>query len=212
MIQRCSCVVLFALLLLAGCNTANRMTVARITTLPPLTTAQDAKQQSQSPESPPPRNPNRRGHRVRTATPTPISVTGRGTAIHLDAQQRLVLATAMGFCAEPSPDALAAYTSSLGLGIRASNLSAASVARTLATSAGSIGLRTQSITLMRDALYRMCEASNNGHLANWEIAAFLRRSQDLTAVVLAIEQLTGATAANQIGVFRRICGQNGKDS
>ena len=119
-------------------------------------------------------------------------------AIHLDAQQRLVIATAHGYCAEPSPDALASYAASLGFDLDLFNQGSGSLAQALKNDAASIGLRTQSITLMRDALYRMCEASNNGHLDKTEVAAFLRRSQDLTAVVLAIEQLTGAVAANQV--------------
>lgn len=121
-----------------------------------------------------------------------------GKAIHLDAQQRLVLATAQGYCAEPSPDALAAYASSLSFDLDILGKSAGAMKQALKNDAASIGLRTQSITLMRDALYRMCEASNNGHLNDTEVVAFLRRSQDLTAVVLAIEQLTGAVAANQV--------------
>ena len=134
-------------LLLLGCRTANRLTVDRTTILPPLQTTQDI------------------GHGGAT--------TIHGTAIHLDAQQRLVLATARGYCAEPSPDAMSAYASSIGLGLRVSPTTAASAAEALQSYAGSIGLRTQSITLMRDALYRMCEASNNDHLADWEIAACL---------------------------------------
>ena len=135
-------------------------------------------------------------------TPLPpqgdIPITHGGIAIHLDAQQRLVLASAKGYCAEPSPDALSAYAASLRLRARQSDEDAELLTHALRSSVGSIGLRTQSITLMRDALYRMCEASNNGHLQKWEVASFLRRSQDLTAVVLAIEQLTGAVAASQI--------------
>lgn len=119
-------------------------------------------------------------------------------AIHLDAQQRLFIATAQGYCAEPSPDALASYAASLGFDLDIFNQGSGSLTQALKNDAASIGLRTQSITLMRDALYRMCEASNNGHLDETEVAAFLRRSQDLTAVVLAIEQLTGAVAANQV--------------
>lgn len=119
-------------------------------------------------------------------------------AIHLDAQQRVVLATADKFCAEPSPDALAAYAASLGIGASVPGTGAASLAAAQQSSAASIGLRTQSIQLMRDALYRMCEAMNSGHMQKIEVAAFLRRSQDLTAVVLAIEQLTGAVTANQV--------------
>lgn len=121
-----------------------------------------------------------------------------GVAIHLDAQQRLVMFHLNKYCAEPSPDALAAYAASLGFGASAASRNAASLAQGMQSSAGSIGLRTQSITLMRDALYRMCEAASNGSLNSIEVAKLLHQSQDLTAVILAVEQLTGAVAANQI--------------
>ena len=137
-------------------------------------------------------------HTVGRATGIPSMDGKKGIAIHLDAQQRVVLSTANGFCAEPSPDAFSAYAASFGLGAATPNKDSLSVAKALQSMSGSLGLRTQSITLMRDALYRMCEASNNGNLEKWEIASFLRRSQDLTAVVLAIEQLTGAVAGNQV--------------
>lgn len=131
-------------------------------------------------------------------TYAPESNKPESVAIHLDAQQRLVIFSEEGYCAEPSPDALSAYVAALGLGSSNSSGSSISLSELLQSGAGSIGLRTQSITLMRDALYRMCEAANNDHLNKVEVAAFLRRSQDLTAVVLAIEQLTGAVTANQV--------------
>ena len=137
-------------------------------------------------------------HTVGRTTSIPSLGEDTGKAIHLDAQQRVVLSTAQGYCAEPSPDALSAYAASLGLKIATPSNAEASIAETLHNMTGSIGLRTQSITLMRDGLYRMCEAANNNKLEKWEVAAFLRRSQDLTAVVLAIEQLTGAVAARQV--------------
>jgi len=124
---------------------------------------------------------------------------GRNVAIHLDAQQRLVLVTGLEYCAEASPDALAAYASTLGLGASVPSQGSASLAAA-ASNAASIGLRTQSITIMRDVLYRMCEASNNDDLNELEVAMFLRRSQDLAAVVLAIEQLTGAVSARQVAI------------
>ena len=119
-------------------------------------------------------------------------------AIHLDAQQRLVLVRGDKYCAEPSPDALASYAAALGLGIGKPGVGAANVAQALQSNAASIGLRTQSITLMRDTLYRVCEATANGTLGDVGAATALARSQDLTAVVLAIEQLTGAVAAAQV--------------
>ncbi|MBM3482652.1 MAG: hypothetical protein FJX66_05065 [Alphaproteobacteria bacterium] len=91
-------------------------------------------------------------------------------AIHLDAKQRLVFAKGGGdrdddpaaVCAEPSPDALSAIAASAGIGASVPSQGAASAAAALQTSAASIGLRTQSITLMRDALYRVCEAYYSG--------------------------------------------------
>ena len=121
-----------------------------------------------------------------------------GIAIHLDAQQRLVVYSAKKYCAEPSPDALAAYAQSIGLGASVLGEGAASLAGASQSTLGSIGLRTQSITIMRDALYRMCEAYNNGALGDVMVATLLGRSQDLTAVILAVEQLTGAVAANHV--------------
>lgn len=121
-----------------------------------------------------------------------------GVAIHLDAQQRLVMFHLNKYCAEPSPDALAAYAASLGLGASTAGKNAESMSQGMQGAAGSIGLRTQSITLMRDALYRVCEAASNGNLNSIEVAKLLHQSQDLTAVILAVEQLTGAVAANQI--------------
>ena len=91
-----------------------------------------------------------------------------------------------------------AMPSALGFGASIADKGSASATTALSSAAGSIGLRTQSITLMRDALYRMCEASNNGKLGAVQAATLLTRSQDLTAAILAIEQLTGAVTAQQL--------------
>ncbi|MCB9930862.1 MAG: hypothetical protein H6844_15775 [Alphaproteobacteria bacterium] len=127
-------------------------------------------------------------------------VSSGGVAVHLDAQQRAIIQSGARYCAEPSPDALAAYAASLGLGASAPGTGAASASNALSSAAGSIGLRTQSIQLMRDALYRLCEARNNGTINNADMAMLLRRSQDLTAVVVAVEQLTGAVVAQQLAL------------
>lgn len=120
-------------------------------------------------------------------------------AIHLDAQQRLVLSKKNMeiICAEPNPDAMAAYAAALGLGVQIPRLGGGSVAQSGSSSVADIGLRTQSITLMRDALYRLCEASMNGMANKYHMPPLLVRGMDLTAVVLATEQLTGAVAASQ---------------
>jgi hypothetical protein len=122
-----------------------------------------------------------------------------GKAVHLDAPQRIAFSNSKGWvCAEPSPDALQAYASSLGLGVTSPSANSASIAQSLSTSAGSIGLRTQSITLMRDALFRICELYYNDAISKDGAIQLLERSQDLTMGILAIEQLTGAVTAQQV--------------
>jgi hypothetical protein len=122
----------------------------------------------------------------------------KGLAIHLDAQQRLMMVGKDGtYCAEASPDAMAAYAAALAASASAQGYGAGSVSNASQSNIASIGLRTQSITLMRDALYRLCEAGANGQLSKMSATQLMARSQDLTAVVVAVEQLTGAVAANQ---------------
>ena len=72
-------------------------------------------------------------------------------------------------CAEPSPDALSSFASSISGSAAVTGEGSGSLASALSEAAGSIGLRTQSITLMRDALYRVCEAYYNGAISITEL-------------------------------------------
>lgn len=132
-------------------------------------------------------------HTINRATDVP----GEGKVIHLDAPQRIVHINKKGeACSEPTPDALQAYISSLGGAVgNASN--SASVSSALSANAQSVGLHSQSITLMREHMFRMCELAQNGWLSDGDIMLLMERSQDLTMGVLAIEQLTGAMVARQ---------------
>ena len=122
-----------------------------------------------------------------------------GVAIHLDAKQRLVISKAFGVvCAEPSPDALSAFAASFGASTANPGTDAVSLAAAFQSTAASIGLRTQSITLMRDALYRICEAYYGRALTGPAVMTLLAQSQNLTAAILAIEQITGPVVANQV--------------
>ncbi len=134
--------------------------------------------------------------RTRVLPDDPTS--NHGLAIHLDAQQRLMMVGKDGtYCAEASPDAMAAYAAALAASASATGYGSGSGSNASQSNIASIGLRTQSITLMRDALYRLCEATANGTVTPLSATQLLARSQDLTAVVVATEQLTGAVAANQ---------------
>src|SRR5262245_51955865 len=120
-------------------------------------------------------------------------------AIHLDIKQRVVISREGGniVCAEPSPDALSAFASAGSGGANVQGYGNAAAALAMSEAASSVGLRTQSITLMRDALYRICEAYYNGKLSATDVKLLLTRTQDLTAAVVSIEQLTGAVVAQQ---------------
>lgn len=119
-----------------------------------------------------------------------------GRAIHLDAQQRLFYQANGHFCAEPMPDALQSLASSTGFGGSAGD-KAAALSTAFGTSAASVGLHTQSTTLMRDQYYRICELAANTNMSAPQVAQLMERSQRFTLGILAVEQLTGAVAAQQ---------------
>lgn len=101
-------------------------------------------------------------------------------------------------CAEPSPDALSAIAASGSLGLTAKDKLSLNQSGSLAESAASIGLRTQSIQLMRDAMYRVCEGYLSGALSEGSFETLNRRFQSSMVAILAIEQLTGAVKARQV--------------
>lgn len=128
--------------------------------------------------------------------------------ITIDASQRALYSVTkqypggarwQAFCAEPSPDALSALASSFGL-----DASVASKAIGLAInnqdSTASIGLRTQTIQLLRDAMYRLCEGYASGALDSTGFTRMQRRYQHIMLALLAIEQLTGPVVAQQMAL------------
>lgn len=120
-----------------------------------------------------------------------------GKAIHLDAAQRVIHVTKDGkACAEPTPDALQSYASSFGGALNAGT-DGASFSDALRANAASVGLHSQSITLMRQQLFNICEYAQNSWLNDADVMLLMERSQDLTLGILAIEQLTGAVVARQ---------------
>lgn len=93
-------------------------------------------------------------------------------------------------CAEPSPDALSAYAAEL-VGKVDSGKIAGELAAAFQEGSSFVGLRTQSIQLMRDASYRLCEGYMSGAIDADEYAWLIRRFQRSMVVLLAVEQLTG---------------------
>ena len=124
-------------------------------------------------------------------------------------------------CPEPSPDALSAYSASSGLtgafGTPASATTPATQAQVQAAMAfaeasASIGLRTQSIQLLRDGLFSNCIAYMNSAVSAGDFYALQRRSQNFTLGILAIEQLTGAVKADQVALSTASAAATGSDN
>lgn len=137
-------------------------------------------------------------------------------SIIIDAKQRIVTAAPivseegtgaamkvrkyMAFCAEPSPDALSALAAGGGISLSKGDKLDLATSLSIAEGAGSIGLRTQSIQLMRDSMFRLCEGYMSGALDDLSFQTLHRRFQSSMVAILAIEQLTGAVRAPAVAI------------
>ena len=120
--------------------------------------------------------------------------------VFIDAKQRVVYKFARGIgedsftgiCAEPSPDALSALASTLGLDFTLTDKAKLGFSHSLAETAGTIGIRTAAIAALRDIMYRNCEAYAMGAISDVGLESLQRRFTSTMIAILAIEQLTGA--------------------
>lgn len=103
-------------------------------------------------------------------------------------------------CAEPSPDALSAYAAELAAEGGIPGKVTAKLAGATQESAAFVGLRTQSIQLLRDSLYRLCEGYMSGALDKYQYDTLMRRYQRYMIALLGIEQLTGAMRAPSVTI------------
>ncbi len=95
-------------------------------------------------------------------------------------------------CAEPSPDALSAmsanFSSSLSLSKGETSVNAA-LMKSFTESAEKIGVRSASIQLLRDALYRACEGYANGVLDDFGYSLIIGQMDNLMKELFAIQAL-----------------------
>jgi hypothetical protein len=150
-----------------------------------------------------------------------------GESLSLDAKQRLVLATYKGgksgnrkiVCAEPSPDAFSATSASAtanaaftfpsllpggqtGTDGQSGNTSGSGgIAAATSESAASIGLRTQTIQLLRDGLYRACEAYMNGAIDQHQYNIILLNIDKLMVTLLGIDAIGGTPKAPPVSII-----------
>jgi hypothetical protein len=141
----------------------------------------------------------------------------QGRGLSIDAKQRLILVTNNGpdgkrvVCAEPSPDALTAQaaaiaaqggTPEIGVGFGAGSSEAAAA----------IGLRTQTIQLLRDGYYRLCEAYLNEVVSKEQYNLTLAGIDDLMVKLLAIDAIAGAPRTTTIAISPAVPSVSGSQS
>ncbi len=134
--------------------------------------------------------------------------------LSIDAKQRLVLVGTRTeedgtktrvVCAEPSPDALVAQAAVLSAngnnkGPEGQPSAGGNVGVGLQESASSIGLRTQSIQILRDGYYRLCETYMNGAITAGEYRRMTLNLDTFINVALAIDGLGNAKSAPAVAI------------
>lgn len=119
-------------------------------------------------------------------------------------------------CAEPSPDVATAISRSFALGLAASAQTpegvsaqgALQVSNSLAQSMAQLGERTATIQLLRDSLYRACEAYANGALSSTSYALILSRF-DVLAATMMIGEIGGGAFGRKLAAVSTVASTGG---
>jgi|GEM_PF-4917368 len=131
-----------------------------------------------------------------------------GQSVSIDATQRVILVTrdpATGeveaVCAEPSPDALTAAVANAGISAKEPNTQIqAAVTAGFGQIASSIGIRTPTIQLLRDGLYRACEGGMNKKVSPMDYQAILLNIDRVMVGLHAIDGLAGMKTAPLVAI------------
>lgn len=122
---------------------------------------------------------------------------GQSTKTTKTERRRLIV------CAEPSPDALSAisasFSGSFGGIFGPSSEVQAALANSFSETASQLGVRNATIQLLRDGLYRQCEAYMNGLIGEQYYEEIAHKYVNAMVTLLVIEELTpGAAKAFEI--------------
>jgi hypothetical protein len=132
-------------------------------------------------------------------------------SVSVDAKQRfLILGTRKGYqtgntvvpdqlvtCAEPSPDAFSVIGASFSGSASEVQKLALNAAAGTSETGSTLGSRTQTIQILRDAMFRLCEGYQAGALSPNAFERLQRRYQNAMLGFLAIEQLSGVVVPKQ---------------
>lgn len=125
-------------------------------------------------------------------------------SVMVDVKQRAIISGGQAdlpiICAEPSPDAMAAYALEMAASLKTPQQITGQISASGQEGAAYVGLRTQSIQLLRDSLYRLCEGYMNGAISGARFDLLARRYQKNMVALLAIEQLTGTVKAPPVTI------------
>ena len=127
-----------------------------------------------------------------------------GESISIDAHQRAIITTEVYdetgrsrliYCAEPSPDAFASINSTLNRSIAAEvenrgEISAENIETLTSAASDALNARNATIQLLRDGLYRACEAYATGALSKNEYVGIVGQYQNVILALLSVELLT----------------------
>lgn len=135
-------------------------------------------------------------------SPTPTSA----KSALIDIKQRGILSSqrkngtedVLVMCAEPSPDALSSISSELAADVKYKELLTTTLSLANQEAASFVGLRTQTIQMLRDGMYRLCEGYMSGAITGADYAWLIRRYQKYMVALLTIEQLTRVAQAPTI--------------
>jgi hypothetical protein len=120
------------------------------------------------------------------------------TSVSMDARQRVILSTNKGgvnqngriVCAEPSPDAIVSIAASGLLKVPVGEKNLVDIDARSAEAVAKLGTRTSTIQLLRDGLYRACEAYLNGAIDKDLYLDIIVMFDDFVVTVFAIDELT----------------------
>jgi len=135
-----------------------------------------------------------------------------GRSLSTDANQRLIINTKTHptsrpgrvnperiICAEPSPDTAAIVANTLGFGLNVLGQGNAAAAVGQSSALAQLAERTVTVQLLRDQMYRACEAYANGAISGTEYSLLMSRNNDAMVTLMLGESASRIVGRNLVG-------------
>ena len=152
-----------------------------------------------------------------------------GESLSVDARQRMVLVTHKGgktrdrmvVCTEPSPDAFTAQAASgqasgnvnvatpTAAGGQSQQSAAGSGSFASSEAAASLAMRTQTVQLLRDSMFRACEAYMNGAIDQHQYNVVLLNIDRLMVTLMGVDAIGGTATVPAVAIGAGADGKGG---